>query len=206
MVKVLYIESILKNNNIRLSDNEIKKLPKEIFLAYSIQYKPAAEYVKKQLESNGIKIIGFNQVLGCSKIITKSPILLVGSGRFHAQNLYLQAPSVYITEGNKINNISQKEIDLMKVRKNAAVSKFLNAENIGIIVCVKPGQENLKSAVLLKDQLIKKGKKAYIFASDIIDLNQFENFNICSWVNTSCPGLAYDSPSIINIDEASKFL
>ena len=35
----------------------------------------------------------------------------------------------------------------------------------------------------------------------MIYANQFENFNIDSWINTACPGLAYDNPLIINHTE-----
>ena len=46
-MKILYIESKLKNNKLELSGEEINKLPKKIFLAYTIQYKESAENIKK---------------------------------------------------------------------------------------------------------------------------------------------------------------
>ena len=77
---------------------------------------------------------------------------------------------------------------------------FLKADKIGILVSTKPGQENLKKAEMLKKKLNKKGKEVYVFVCDDIDVNQFENFNIQSWVNTACPGLAKDNSKIINYD------
>ena len=79
--------------------------------------------------------------------------------------------------------------------------KFLKAETIGILVSTKPGQENLKKAEKLKNKLEKQGKSPYIFITNNIDITQFENFNIQSWVNTACAGLAMDNPDIININE-----
>lgn len=95
-MKVLYIESKLKNLNLDLSKSEIAKLPKKLFLAYTIQYKDIIQLIKKTLESNKVKVTQIQQVLGCSKINTKDPVLLIGAGRFHAINLYTQAPNVYI--------------------------------------------------------------------------------------------------------------
>jgi len=200
-MKVLYIESKQKNLDIELSKTEIKKLPKKIFLAYSIQYKDLAKQIKKQLENNKIKINKFQQVLGCSKVNTKIPILLIGTGRFHAINLYLQAPTIFFLEGSKILQIPSKDIEKLKAKKRTALMKFLKADNIGILVTTKPGQEQLKQAEKLKQKLIKQGKQAYIFISNNIDISQFENFNIQSWVNTACPGLANDNPEIINLNE-----
>ena len=105
-MKIMYVESVQKNLNIELSKTEIKKLPKKLFLAYSIQYKELAEDIKKQLTKNKIKVEKFQQVLGCSKIKTNLPVLLVSTGKFHAQNLYLQTPILYSLENNKIIKIS----------------------------------------------------------------------------------------------------
>jgi diphthamide biosynthesis enzyme Dph1/Dph2-like protein len=201
MVKLLYIDSRLKGQSSKLDKEELKKLPKEIFLAYSLQYKEVAESIKEQLDVSNINVTGFQQVLGCSKVSTKSPILLIGSGRFHAKNLYLQAPSVYLMTENKIEKIPQEEVDRLHAKRKTAMIKFLGAQNIGILVSTKPGQENLGAALKLKEKLTNEGKKANIFVSDLIDIGQFENFHIDSWVNTSCPGLSYDSPMIINLNE-----
>lgn len=205
-LKILYIESKLKNlNGFHLSKEEIAKLPKNLFLAYSIQYKEAAGKIKKQLERNNIKITRFQQVLGCSNINNKEnlPILLVGQGRFHAINLYLQASEIYVfdTNTNIIAKISENEINSLKNKRKTTLLKFLNANNIGILVSTKPGQENLEIAIKLKQKLEKKGKQAFIFLSNNIDTSQFENFNIDSWVNTACQGLSYDNPNIINYTE-----
>ena len=203
-MKVLYIESKQKNLNIKLSKAEIKKLPKKIFLAYSIQYKDLAISYRKELEKNKIKVEKFQQVLGCSKINTNLPILLVGTGRFHAINLYLQAPRVYLLEGNKIMKIHSDEIEKIKAKRRTALMKFLKEDNIGILVTTKPGQEKLNQAIKLKKKLKKQGKTPYIFLSNDIDPSQFENFNIESWVNTACPGLTNDNPSILNLDDLPK--
>ena len=203
--RILYVEAKQKNLNINLDKTEISKLPKKLFLAYSIQYKHLAENIKKQLEANKIKIEKFQQVLGCSKIKTSFPVLLISTGKFHAQNLFLQTPILYILENEKIIRVSEKDIEAQKIRKKTALIKFLKAERIGILVSTKPGQENLDKAVKLKADLEKQGKQAYIFISNNIDITQFENFPIDSWVNTACAGLAMDNSSVMNISEISKY-
>ncbi len=200
-MKILYIESKLKNLNLTLDKQEILGLPKKLFLAYSIQYKDLAISIKKQLESNNIHITNFQQVLGCSKINTQDPILFIGSGRFHASNLYTQSEQIYVLENNKIIKISDEEINKLKQRRKAALLKFLSAENIGILITTKPGQENIKIALKLKEKLEKKHKQVFLFLSNNIDINQFENFPIDSWVSTACPGLANDNPKIINYQD-----
>ncbi len=202
-MKVLFIPSKQKNLKNKINLTEIKKLPKKLFLAYSIQYKDIAIEIRKQLEKNKIKVEKFQQVLGCSNIYNRNklPVLLIGTGEFHAINLYLQASSVFIFEGNKIRKIPESDIKTLAAHRKAALMKFLAADKIGILVSTKPGQEGLKAAETLKNKLEKKQKQAYIFISNNIDINQFENFQIDSWVNTSCPGLSFDNPSIINISE-----
>jgi len=207
-MKILYIPAIQKNLASKLSKSEINKLPKKLLLLYSIQYKELASIIKKQLEASKIKIEKFQQVLGCSNINNKNqlPVLFIGTGEFHLINLYLQSPIIYVVKADKIVKVLESEVNRFRMRRKAALTKFLSAENIGILVSTKPGQENLKQAEILKKQLEKKRKQAnvYIFISDEIIPSQFENFNIDSWVNTACSGLAYDNPSVINIAEIPK--
>ena len=202
--RILYIESKQKNLDINLNKSEISKLPKKLFLAYSIQYKELAESIKEQLKRNSIKVEKFQQVLGCSKIKTQLPILLISTGKFHAQNLFLQTPILYITENDKIVQIPKKDIEAQRTRRKTALLKFLKADRIGILVSTKPGQEKLNEAVKLKENLKKQKKQAYIFISNNIDIAQFENFPVDSWVNTACPGLCMDNSSIINIEDIPK--
>jgi len=204
-MKILFIESKLKNiEKSTLSNKEIAKLSKKLFLAYSIQYKELAYNIAKQLKKQGIKIEKIQQVLGCSKINTNLPILLIGTGRFHAINLYLQSPIIYMLENNKIIQIPKQEIERLRAKRKTALIKFLKADNIGILVSTKPGQNQLNKATKLKQKLKKQGKNPYIFISNNIDTNQFENFQIDSWINTACPGLAIDNPNIINLTELPK--
>ncbi len=202
-MKLLYIPTIQRNIDIKLKKEQISKLPKKLFLVYSIQYKQLAESIKEQLKRNNIKVEKFQQVLGCSKISNKNnlPILLISTGKFHAQNLFFQTPILYTLENDKIVQIPKKDIEAQRTKRKTALLKFLKADKIGILVSTKPGQENLNKAIKLKKQLEKQNKEIYIFISNNIDISQFENFPIDSWVNTACPGLSMDNSSIININD-----
>jgi len=193
-MKTLFIEALKKQ---KINDIDFSKLPSKIILAYSIQYKPLADEIKKKL---GKRIKWFQQVLGCTELKGKYPIFLVGSGKFHALQLALQGNQVYILEGNEIVQLDSKEIEKLKTNRKTALIKFLTANMIGILVSTKPGQENLKKAEKLKKQLEKKHKEAFIFIGDNLNIGELENYNIESWVNTACPALTSDS-RVVNLAE-----
>ncbi|MGD9275790.1 MAG: diphthamide synthesis protein [Candidatus Pacearchaeota archaeon] len=177
-----------------------KSLPKEIAIFYSIQYFSQAKEIKKILSKK--KIISFKQVLGCSKPkISKNTkaILLISDGKFHVTSIALETKlPTFIFINNKLTKISDEEIKNLGKRKKAAFVKFLNAEKIGILVSIKPGQENLEQAMKLKSKL--KQKDSYLFLSNNINTNEFENFpQIQSWVNTACPRMDMNEKGIVNI-------
>ena len=195
-MKTLFIPAKIKSE---INEKKISqlKLPINIAIAYSIQYKEIAEKVRAIL-SKKHKITLVIQVLGCSS--PKFPkqteaILLLSSGKFHAVSLAFETGiPVYVLESDNLKKISKEEIDLLNKKKMASYMKFLNEEKIGVLISTKPGQENLEKALSLK----LKNKKTYLFLSNNIDINEFENFGIKSWVNTACPRLDFDS-SVINL-------
>lgn len=181
-----------------------KKLPEKIAIVYSIQYIDSALEIKNILSKNH-EIVLFVQVLGCTipkfSKNTKG-ILLVGSGKFHAISLAHETKlPIYIVEDNSINQISKEEIEIFKKRKKASYLKYLNTEEVGILVSTKPGQENLKKAVKFKKK--QKNKKSYLFISDTINTNEFENFGLTSWINTACPRLDMNGEGIVNLGDVN---
>jgi 2-(3-amino-3-carboxypropyl)histidine synthase len=113
----------------------------------------------------------------------------------------LQVPEVYLLEGKKVVKISKSEVEKIRVKRKVALMKFLKGDRIGILVSTKPGQAQLDKAIGLKKRFLKEGKEAWIFVCDNVDVGQFENFNIDSWVNTSCSGLANDNSDVVNFNE-----
>jgi diphthamide biosynthesis enzyme Dph1/Dph2-like protein len=177
--------------------NEIsKKLPKEISICYSIQFKELADEIKNFL-SKEHKIKKFIQVLGCSTPKIKEPILLVGSGKFHATSLALETKlPVFVLENGKILEISKKDLTPLEKNKKASYVNYLDSRDAGVLISTKPGQQRLNEALKLNT-----GKKTYFFLSNQIDKNEFENFGISSWINTACPRMDLDSTKIINLKD-----
>jgi diphthamide biosynthesis enzyme Dph1/Dph2-like protein len=204
-MKTIFIPSKTKSVLNQFNINSIsKELPKNLFLAYSIQYKELSFKIKEIL-SKDKEIKGITQVLGCSKLnLSKEvqAILLISDGKFHAISLAkeLEIP-VYILTGNKLQKISEKEVELLKKKKQGAYLRFLNADKIGILISTKPGQQRLQRALDFKKNL---NKKSYLFLGNNINVNEFENFGLDSWVNTSCPRLDFDSSKIVNMNEIQK--
>jgi len=202
-METLFIPAKRKLNlNIKKVEAISKKLPKNIALAYSIQYKKIAFEIKEILSKTKI-ITKLVQVLGCSKPNfpkETQAILLIGSGKFHATSLALETKlPVYILEHNHFEKLLKKDIDVLRKRQKTAYLKFLHADKIGVLISIKPGQQNLKKALEFTKKI--KNKKSYLFIGNDINTNEFENFGLKSWVNTACPRLDMDNNSIINIEK-----
>jgi len=198
-MKVLFIEA-KKTSEKKL---EIGKNIDKIHILYTIQYKKLAEKIKKKL---GKKVLAFQQVLGCSKIKPKAPLLLIGSGKFHALQLALQTnKEIFIYNNGKFDKISEEEIKKQKMIEKGKFSKFLDSDNIGLLVSLKPGQNKLRQAFSIKKKLEKKylNKKFYIFISDNINVQELENFP-CFFINFACPGISLDAKNIINYEKTSE--
>jgi len=199
-MKTVFIEA---RKNVSLNKGKLeelaKVLPHTIYIVYGIQYKKLALEIKKSLKNK--KIIGFSQILGCSKLKTRADaILLVGEARFHALNIALSSGKpVFIFDNLSINKIDSQEILAMQKQEKGKYLKFLSSSSVGILVSTKPGQENLKAAEKIKKTLEKKSKKVFLFLADSISPDELENFpDIDMWINTACPGISLDSSKIIN--------
>lgn len=202
-MKTLFIPAKIKSPVNKSKILELsKKLPKNIAIAYSIQYQENALEIKKILSKNH-KITGLIQVLGCSRpnfSKTTNTILLISSGKFHAISLAVETKlPVYILDHDNLIQISKKDIEAFEKRQKASYVKFLNADKIGILVSTKPGQQNMKKAFEIKKKLGKK--KSYLFIANNLDTREFENFGLDSWVNTACPRLDMNHSSIINVNK-----
>ena len=192
MKDILFIP-LIKKENLNKNTFDLSKLPKQVYLAYTIQFKKIAEQVRMLLMKNKISIAGFSQVLGCTPLKSTSPILLISEASFNANNL--------LEKGNKVWLFNNHTLIKLKPLKQAnKLNKFYHANTIGILVSTKQGQYN-KEAIKLKKTL---KKPSYLFLADNINLAELENFNIDFWVNTACPRLAGDCNKIINYKKINK--
>ncbi len=192
-MKTLFIPAKI-NSEVNIRKIKSLNLPKNTAIAYSIQYKDIAFKIKEIL-SDRYNITETVQILGCSKpkfSKKTEAVLLISSGRFHAVSLAFESKlPIYILEQDKLRKISDEEIYAFEKKKHASYMQFLNSEKIGILVSTKPGQENLKNALSMRNRF--KDKKSYLFISNEIDSRQFENFSdINAWINTACPRLDFE--------------
>lgn len=201
-MKILFIPVISKQKLYKSNLSLLQKIPKNIGIVYSIQYKNIANEIKKQL-SPSHNITKFTQVLGCSQlkfpILTKA-ILLISDGKFHAIGLAIKSKlPIYIYNNKGLQQISKKEIENLVKKQKGAYLKYLNSNNIGIFISTKTGQQNLSKALHFKKQ---NKKQSYLFIANNINTQEFENFpKIQSWVNTACRRIDMNDSSIINIDK-----
>jgi diphthamide biosynthesis enzyme Dph1/Dph2-like protein len=202
-MKTLFINTSYKLDN--FDSNLLNNLPESIALVYSIQFKNLAEKIKSFL-SKSKEITLFSQVLGCSKIKFPSKtkaVLLISNGRFHAISLaYESGLPVYLFDNGLFRKIDKEEVEKISKSEKAATLNYLSSEKVGILVSTKPGQERLSSALKFKKSL--KNKKSYLFLSNEINVNEFENFQLKSFVNTSCPRMDLVSSKLINLEKVLK--
>lgn len=205
-MKTLFIDA-KSSADVRLSKEQIAKLPEKIGIAATIQHMHRIKDIQKQLPGGIIA----GQVLGCDvsaaeKIKAKvDAFLYIGSGEFHPLGIAVgTGKEVFCFNPltKKLSKTGKSAIEKHEKRKKASLIRFLSAEKVGILVSTKPGQNRMKDALRLSK---RKGREYFVFAFDTLNEMDLENFPfIQCWVNTACPRIADSKPSIINISDIPK--
>ena len=192
-----------------LNKINLDKLPKKLGLVTTTQFLNKIDEIKNYLEKNNKEVFidkekqrNEGQLLGCdisaaAKMQDKvDAFLYVGSGEFHPLGVALQTNKEVFTfnpVSSIFDKIDNEEIDNYKKIKKIKYTKFLGANNIGIMVTIKPGQYSYRKALEIKENLEKKGKRCFIFVFDTLDANEMANFPFIEfWINTACPRIADD--------------
>lgn len=216
-MKTLFLETKY-DGKININKIKIGELPEKIGLITTVQFVDHLKDIKDYLVKNDKKVFlekGYQkyagQILGCDvssvdKIKSKAQAFLyIGDGRFHPTGLaFKQKKDVFCFNpfNNVFSKITKKEVDDFQRKIKVKKVKFLSAGSIGILVSTKKGQCNMKKAFDLKKKLEKQKKDCYIFVSETLDINEFENFNFIDiWVNTACPRIEGDSKQVINVQD-----
>ena len=199
-MKIMMVEGRYKGD-INLSNLDTSVLPKSIGLATTVQFLDYVDEIKQYLESKGTIVFADKmrqkydtQLLGCDTGAAEKikdnvdAFLYIGTGVFHPLGISLNIEKevfCYDPINAVLSKIDRAEVEKYNRKRKAAYVKFLHATEIGLLVSLKPGQNNFRKAVELKSQL--KEKNCYIFAFDTLDFNQVENFPFVQcWVNTAC--------------------
>jgi len=192
-MKTYFIPAKYKKDLTNLFKNV--KLKGKIGLVSTVQYLDQLEKASKIIKNS--VLVG--QVLGCKINIDKDVdcILFVGSAYFHPIEIAVKSNKpTYILNPltNKLSKVSDKEINDYKKRIKGKQLRFLSSKNKATLVCVKPGQNNLKQALKLKYP---------IFLFNNLDENEFENFpDVDIFINTACSRI--DNKKVINLENLPK--
>lgn len=164
------------------------------------------EYGKKGMIGKKCGLAQHNgQIIGCdystAKNIEKNidSYIVIGSV-FHALGLKL------ITEKNviAIEPFIEKALDIGDLAKKVLtqrymkIQEFKKARKIGILLCLKPGQKNLKIINNLKEILEKNNKKTSLITINEIENTLLEEMKIDAYINTCCPRVSIDDQSMFS--------
>jgi 2-(3-amino-3-carboxypropyl)histidine synthase len=197
-------------------------LPKNIGLISTIQFVDYLPKLKEVLENKGKKVFVYSNplILGCNALAAKKiqnkvdAFLFLGSGDFHVLHTSNKITKP-IFQFNPINmefkEFDRSKTEKIKIKESILEKKFILSKKIGILITVKPGQNNIKEALKIKKQILLskkfKNKEIFMFVFNNLDLNQFENFpDIPIYINTACPGIMLDSDKIINLEQVKRIL
>jgi diphthamide biosynthesis enzyme Dph1/Dph2-like protein len=220
----MLIDAKFEGKNIKLNQDTLEHLKKKnykvIALYAAVQFTHLLEPVIKQLEDLQIKVVSSKpartnekyQLLGCITYkealrldVEPDAFLYVGDGVFHPRALVLaQREEEHFKEIMRYDPVQDKLIlmgkddcELIFRKYNASLTKFLMAKNVGVLITIKPGQQQFRVSKKLKE--VFPDKNIYFFAEDTIDYTHLEDFNfIESWVNSACPRIGFDDA--VNLD------
>ncbi len=106
--------------------------------------------------------------------------------------------------------MGKDDCELIFKKYNASLTKFLMAKRVGVLITIKPGQQQLNVSRKLRE--VFPDKDVYFFAEDTIDYTHLEDFNfIQAWVNSACPRIGFDDAvnlpvGMVNITDAIKLV
>ncbi len=210
-----------------------KENVKNVALYASVQFCHNLDQVKQQLTKLNINIISSqpdrthvqHQLLGCDNYHDSLHLtgqqrnqidyyLYIGDGRFHPLALVYGQKDLPSMNPIICNDPIARRMQLLDhtfIKKilqkyRASLLKFLNATAVGVLVTIKPGQEQFKPALVLEKKFPQK--KFYYFIDNVISFDQLENFPFIEvWVNTACPRIGFDDQEkfrrgVINLNDA----
>jgi len=172
-----------------------------VILVTTAQHVHLITEMEKFLQSKGISCIVTKgggrtpergQVLGCSfkaaKACGTDEVLFVGTGVFHPIGIALST-RLRVTALDPVTGTAQEvNGDALMRRRFAVMVKARGAQNAGIIVSTKSGQQRMD----LARRLESLSPHAVIVTMQEVSPDELLNLGFDCYVNTACPRLAYD--------------
>ncbi|MCK4429352.1 MAG: diphthamide biosynthesis enzyme Dph2, partial [Candidatus Aenigmarchaeota archaeon] len=178
----IYFDAILSDK----SKEELKKIKEEKLSVYSSEpFRKILDETEEYLSGAGKKVVDKKVILGCSETKQKGEAnIFIGSGKFHP--LALKGKTYFLNlEKNKLEDLTDK-IRNEEMKKQARISKFMEAKKIGILISTKPGQF-YRDYEKLKNKLEKEGKEVKILILDEIRNEKLMGLDFDCYLNTACP-------------------
>ncbi len=202
---------------------------KKVALYSSVQFVSKLDRVKEQLQEIGVEYVTSRadraavktQLLGCDSFSDSLNLkeefeayLYIGDGKFHPLALvYAQKDLAEVKEivcndpiHKKMFLVSLEDVKSNLSKYKASLIKFLGARKVGVIITIKPGQEQFKASKFLEKKF--PNKEFYYFIDNSVSFDQLENFNfIDTWINTTCPRVGFDDQEkfkkgVLNLNDA----
>tara|TARA_Y100000310_G_scaffold337716_1_gene425496 strand:- start:248 stop:1234 length:987 start_codon:yes stop_codon:yes gene_type:complete len=207
---ILYIEVKDKLNLNPILEKSLKSIKKfkKIGLSYSVQHKEDVKDIIKFYEANKKKVVLSKklgnvayeghivgcQYLGLKAIEKKVDCFVIIGNNFHSMGATLSVEKPVILVDVYNDDVRSMEGLRNKILKQRAISigKFKEADNIGIIIEIKPGQK-FGSPKYLIDKIKKQGKNPIVITMDELTPDKIMNFyNIDLFIELACPRIAID--------------
>jgi 2-(3-amino-3-carboxypropyl)histidine synthase len=190
-------------------------------LLTTAQHAKRLDEVCEVLEEEGVdplvgygdnRVINPGQLLGCNFTAARTiaeqsdAFLYIGSGDFHpiAAAWGLKELPLYVADPmtSEVRQVNDRIEELMKQR-HAAIANAKEADEIGILVGTRVGQQRVKYAKGLVKLCERNGYEAHLIAMDYFSPEALKSFrHMGAFVNTACPRITtddyarYDSPMI----------
>jgi 2-(3-amino-3-carboxypropyl)histidine synthase len=207
-----------------------EKQYKKVALYASVQFCNQLDKVKEQLQALDIEIVSSqpkrtgaqHQILGCDnyhdsfnvELSEVDAYLYIGDGKFHPLALvYAQKDNNSMKEvlcndpiAGSFSLMGVDDISTILKKYKGSLIKFLSSDTIGVIITIKPGQEQMKPSFFLEKKF--PDKKFYYFIDNNVSFDQLENFPFVEvWVNTACPRVGFDDQEkfvrgVLNLNDA----
>jgi len=177
-------------------------------LGASVQWISHLDTIKGVLESRGVEVLMEKpdmyavhraQVLGCDVSALKTvenrvdAYLVVGSV-FHGLGIALlsEKPAFAADPHNQSVKALGEYRERILRQRYASIQAFRKAEDIGVVVSLKPGQKRMGLALRLNKLLRKHGKNSFIVTADEITPTAWDEHRFDAYVNTACPRLSIE--------------
>ncbi|MEI7434938.1 MAG: diphthamide biosynthesis enzyme Dph2 [Methanomicrobiales archaeon] len=143
-------------------------------------------------EDGGARAPNPGQVLGCSynaaRKCNSEEILFVGTGQFHPLGVQLATGARVVALDPYCRTVEVVSAERFLRRRFGLIEIAKKAENFGIIMTLKSGQQRRQ----LAESLALMRKDAFIVALHEVTPDELLNLGFSCYVNTACPRLAYD--------------